>query len=104
MVLGVLLELLYQDLLHLLGLRLPTLTWSVLGTGIPAATALRDGTITRARLEDAMRRIFVRDRHRRRYPERRIVVPLVEGLSLALDVDTVEEAREIGGESAAFSN
>ena len=51
-----------------------------------------------------MRRIFVRDRHRRRHPERRIFVPLVEGLSLALDVDTVEEAREIGGRTAALSN
>jgi len=104
MVRGVLLELLYQDLRHLLGLRLPTLTWSVLGAGIPAATALREGRITRARLEDAMRRIFVKYRHRRRHPERRILVPLVEGLSLALDVDTVEEAREIGGETASLSN
>jgi hypothetical protein len=104
MVRGVFLELLYQDLLHVLGLRLPTLTWGVLSSGIRAATALRKGTITRARLEGAMRRIFVRDRHRRRHPERRILVPLVEGLSLALDIDTEEEAREIGGETAVLSN
>lgn len=104
MVRGLLLELLHQDLLHVLGLRLPTLTWTVLGSGISAAAALRDGRITRARLEDAMRRIFVKARHRKRYPERRILVPLVEGLSLALDVDTEEEARQIGGGPAAVSN
>ena len=103
MVRGVVLELLYHDLLHLLGLRLPTLTWNVLGAGIPAGAALRDGTITRAGLEEAMRRIFVKDRHRRRYPERRILVPLIEGLSLALDVDTEEEAREIGGDTVELS-
>ena len=78
---------------------MPNLTWSVLRAGIPAGAALRDGTITRQQLESAMRRIFVCNRHRRRHPDRRILTPLIEGLSLALDVDTEEEAREIGGES-----
>jgi hypothetical protein len=97
-------DLLYQDLLHLFGFRLPTLTWTVLSAGIPAATALREGTITRQGLEEAMRRIFVRRRHRKQYPERQIHTPLVDGLSLALDVDTEEEAREIGGETETGPN
>jgi hypothetical protein len=100
MVRGVVLELLYQDLLHLLTLRAPTLTWSVLRVGISAAHELREGRITRNRLEDTLRRIFVASRHRRRHPERRVRMPIVEGLSLALDIDTEEEARAAGGEVA----
>ncbi len=97
MVRGVVLELLYQDLLHLCTLRAPTLTWSVLSVGIATARELKRGTITRARLERALRKIFVTSRHRKRNPDRRVLVPIVEGLSLALDIDTEEEAREAGG-------
>lgn len=95
---GIVFELLHQDLRHLLALRLPNLTWSVLGSGLPAVRALNAGTITRAHLEDAVRRIFVTARHQSRYPERRIHMPIVEGLSLALDIDTEEEAAAMGGE------
>jgi hypothetical protein len=98
MVRGVVLELLYQDLLHLTTLRAPTLTWTVLSVGIAAARELRDGRITRARLENALRKLFVTSRHRRRNPERRVAVPIVDGLSLALDIDTEEEARAFGGD------
>lgn len=90
---GIILELLYQDLRHLLGLRLPNLTWTVLHSGLSAVRALKAGTITRAQLEDAFRRVFVTARHRSRYPERRVVMPVMGGLSLALDIDTEEEAR-----------
>lgn len=93
---GVVLELLYQDLRHLLGLRPPNLTWSVLRSGLSAVRALNAGTITRGELEDALRVIFVRTRHRRRHPERRIAMPVVDGLSLALDIDTEEEAAAFG--------
>jgi hypothetical protein len=95
---GIMFELLYQDALHLLGLRLPSLTWSVLHAGLPAVRALKAGTITRRHLEDAIRRIFVTARHQRRHPERRVHMPIVEGLSLALDIDTEEEAAAMGGE------
>jgi hypothetical protein len=98
MVQGVLLGLLRQDLLHVLALRKPNLTWTVLRTAIPAARQLRDGTMTRQRLEDVLRIIFVRYRHRRKYPERRVLLPIVEGLSLALDIDTEEEANERGAD------
>ncbi len=93
MVRGVAAALLYQDFLHLFAGRMPSLTWSVLSTGIAAARGLRAGKITRARLEEAVRRIFVNYRHRKQYPERRVVLPIVDALSLALDIDTEEEAR-----------
>jgi hypothetical protein len=95
---GIAFELLYQDLLHVLSMRLPSLTWSVLRAGLPAVRALKAGTITRAQLEQAMRRIFVTARHQSRYAERRILMPIVDGLSLALDIDTEEEAEAMGGE------
>ena len=95
---GIILELLYQDLRHFLGLRLPNLTWTVLHSGLSAVRALKAGTITRAQLEDAFRRVFVTARHRSRYPERRVLMPVMEGLSLALDIDTEEEAAAMGGE------
>ena len=100
MVRGVVLALLYQDLRHIATLRAPTLTWKVISVGIATARDLRDGCITRARLEDALRQIFVTSRHRRRYPERRVLLPIVEGLSLALDIDTEEEARALGARVA----
>jgi len=95
---GVVLELLYQDLLHLLTLNAPTLTWSALRIGIGGVRELRDGRVTRARLEERMRSILITSRHRRRYPHRRVRFPIVEGLSLALDIDTEEEARAAGGQ------
>jgi len=95
---GVLLTLLYQDLLHVFAGRRPTLTWTVLGAGLPAARRLRDGNLTVAALEDYLRRIFVKYRFRQRHPERRVVVPILDELSLALDIDTEEEALARGGE------
>ena len=95
---GILFELLYQDLRQLLRLRVPDVTFGVLRAGLPAVEALAAGTLTRAHLEEAVRRIFVRTRHRRRYPERRVVMPVVDELSLALDIDTEEEAEERGAE------
>src|SRR5262245_11687692 len=98
MVRGVVAALLVQDLRHILSLRAPTLTWSVLSAGIPAARRLRDGTVTRQRLERALGQIFVTARHRKRHPQRGVRLPIVEGLSLALDIDTEEEARAAGAD------
>jgi hypothetical protein len=88
---------LYQDFLNILRLRSPNLTWSILRASIPASTLLRRGAITRRRLEETLRRIMVKRRHRRLYPERRVMLPIVDALFLARDIDTVEEAREFGG-------
>lgn len=103
MVRGVVAALLYQDLLHLLAGRMPSLAWSVLSTGISAARRLRAGRLTRSELEQALRRIFVNHRHRRHHPERRVLVPIVDALWLALDIDTEEEARAAGGRIAPRS-
>ena len=42
--------------------------------------------------------LFVKSRYLRRNPGRRVTCPIVEGLSLALDIDTEEEARQFGGD------
>jgi hypothetical protein len=97
MIRGVLGDMLLQDLLHLARLRAPSLTWSVLRASIPAAELLRRGNITLRQLEDTVRKIFVRSRHRREHPGRRVVLPIVDALFLARDIDTEEEARELGG-------
>ena len=98
MVRGVLGALLYQDLLHLLSLRAPTTAWTVLTAGLKAGRGLKSGTILLAQLEEAIRKIFVTGQHRKQYPDRQALLPLVEGLSLALDIDTVEEAHAMGGD------
>ncbi|MCP4203592.1 MAG: hypothetical protein GY769_16860 [bacterium] len=87
--------LLLQDLRHLLGLRLPTITLTVVVHSILLGVHLGKGTSTSEELAYRLRNIFVRYRHRRRYPERRGRLPLLEGLSLAKDIDTVEEAEEM---------
>jgi len=89
------LGLLAADLRSLVRLRPPTLAWTLIRAGVAAAGELRGGTITCARLEDSLRLLFVKRRHRKLFPERRVVVPIIDDLSIALDVDTEEEAREI---------
>jgi hypothetical protein len=98
------LSLLYQDLLHILGLRLPTLTWTVITAGVSAAAGLKRGTIVRSVLEGYLRRLFVKRRHRRQYPERRIVIPFVDELSLAMDIDTEEEAQRLVASMSGSAN
>jgi hypothetical protein len=90
--------LLLADLGRLARLRLPTVTANVLGAGLPAAARLRRGVLTIPELERALRLMFVRGEHRVGHPERRVVIPLVDELSLAADIDTIEEARELGGD------
>ena len=91
----VIFSLLYQDLIHLLTLRLPTLTWSVLTNGLRMASRLKAGTILRSELEEAIRNVVVKTRHRKRFPERGVRFPILEGLTLAQDIDTEEEAQEL---------
>jgi hypothetical protein len=87
-------------LYRLLDLGYRTRNRSVLRATIPAAELLRRGSITREHMEDTLRKLFVRARWRRAHPERRVVLPIVEALFLARDIDTVEEASELGGEVA----
>ncbi len=92
----VLWSLVRQDFLHITSGRLPTLTWDVVRSGVRAADRLRRGVITREELEDALRQMFVRRRHRKRHPQRRTYLPLKNALSIARDIDTVEEAQALG--------
>ena len=84
-----------QDLKLLFTLRLPTMTYTVIYNGVMLALHLRRGIITPEEMADRLHRIYVRYRHRRQYPERKGRTPLKHGLSLAKDIDTVEEAQEI---------
>ncbi len=43
-----------------------------------------------------MRRVFALRSHRLRHPDRRVRMPLLRGMSIARDIDTVEEARALG--------
>lgn len=89
-------ELLYQDLLHLFSLRLPDLTWTVLRAGLSLYSEVRSRRIERGELERKIGRIVLRARHRRRHPERGVRLPILDALSLAEDIDTEEEAHEVG--------
>ncbi len=95
MVSGVLAGLVWQDLKHLASFRLPTMTFSVIFNGTMLALELRKGESTADQLSDRLGRAFGRYRHRRKYPERVGRLALVQGLSLAKDFDTQEEAAEI---------
>lgn len=88
--------LLAEDLRRLFRLRPPILTAEMLYHGLRLGFRLRDGDIAQETLEDSLRRIWVTRRHRRRHPERRGRVAMLDALSLARDADTVEEAEEIG--------
>jgi hypothetical protein len=92
---GVLAGLLYQDLKSLLQFRLPAKTATAIYHGIALALELR-GTATQDGLEKHLRGIFVRHRHRRRNPHMGGRIPLTQALSLAKDIDTLEEAEEAG--------
>lgn len=93
-------DLLFEDVRHIFGMRVPRLTWTVVSNGLKVARDLKNGTITTERLENSIRRIFIRYRHQKEFPERRVHLPVMDALSLAKDVDTVEEARELGGDLA----
>ncbi|HVS14070.1 MAG TPA: hypothetical protein VMV46_09100 [Thermoanaerobaculia bacterium] len=97
---NLLIGILYQDLVHLLTLRLPNVTWDTVRFGFVAARRLRDGVLTQDQLENAIRHMFVRRRHRRRHPDRPTRLPILRGMSLARDIDTFEEAQALGAVTA----
>ncbi len=89
--------LLYHDVLHILSFRVPRLTFNILRAAISTARELRTGTITQKTLEDNLQLVGVKNAHRKKYPERRFIMPIIDELSLALDIDTEEEARALEG-------
>jgi hypothetical protein len=91
-------NLMKQDLKRILRFEPPTLTASVIYNGVMLGVGLRRGTISTDQMSARLRRIYGRYEHRRRYPDRVARFPLMKALSLAKDIDTEEEAREITGE------
>ncbi len=83
--------LLGQDLKRLSRLRPPTLTVKLVVNGILLASSLRRGTITDTELADRLRRILVKESRDR--PDRGRIA-LLDAMTLARDIDTVEEAAE----------
>lgn len=90
-----------EDVKHVLGLQPPRIFFDVVVSALSVGRKLYRGTVTSGELERRCRRIFVINRHRKKYPERRGHVPVFDTLSLAKDIDTLEEARELSGEVSA---
>ena len=89
------LNLVLADLRLLARLELPTATWDIVLNGLAIARGLRAGTMTAEELAHRVRKVYIRRSHRRHHPERKGRMPVLAGLSLAKDVDTEEEAREL---------
>lgn len=96
--------LLAEDLHRLRQLRLPTFTVAALWSSLRLATRLRRGVISEEELAARLWRVFCRAEQSRRPPGHRGRMRALEALSLAKDIDTQEEARELerqlGGESS----
>ncbi len=96
-------HLLRLDLRRVLRFRLPSVTWSVVRTGSSAARSLMAGTITRGVLEQAVATLLVKRDAMRAAPGCGVQLPIVDALSLALDMDTREEAEQMGADVAPRS-
>ncbi len=88
-------SLLLEDCRRLLTLRLPDITWVTVRAGVGGVSRLGRGRITLAQLEQVLSDLLIR-RDRTRKTGCRVRVPLVDPLSLALDIDTEEEALSWG--------
>ncbi len=91
----VLLKLFADDLRNLANLRWPSRTASVVVNCLVMARKLAAGMAEQRELEDRLRRIFIKPAHFKAHPKLRGRVTVIEGLSLAKDIDTEEEAREV---------
>jgi hypothetical protein len=96
--------LLGQDLKRLMTLRAPVLTWEVISGGKVVALGLREGDQPSQTIADMARKMLIRRRHRKAHPESKGRMPVLDGLSMAKDIDTEEEAREaerrLGGDES----
>lgn len=88
-------SLLKEDLRHLAQLRLPYITHNVVYHVLALVSKMAAKRVTTTDFEDHLRLAFLRRQHRKDHPERRGRVVIMPCLSLAKDIDTVEEAREV---------
>ncbi len=93
-------SLLKEDLRHLFSLRLPYITFGVVYNVLMLVSKIAAGAVSTKDFEDHLRKAFLRRQHRRDFPERRGRVVIMPCLSLAKDIDTVEEAREVAASLA----
>lgn len=89
------LTLIGSDVRRILSWRRPTYTWSLVSNGLAIVARLMAGNIKQKELETRLHRAVAREGHRRAHPESRGRFAILDGLSLAKDIDTEEEAREI---------
>jgi hypothetical protein len=93
----VLLGLLTQDLARLFTFRIPNVTWTIVRAGMPASHKLREGTLSSEEVDTKLTLVFLKNRHQRQHPDQGVRVELLaNALSLAEDIDTLEEARARG--------
>ncbi len=97
---GVLWFLIRRDVSNLFRLRPPFLTPIVMFNAALMSHRVGTGSITQRQLETHLHQIFGNEPHRRLYRNRTGRVPALEGLSLARDIDTEEEAEEMAVEIA----
>ena len=97
---GVLWFLIRRDVRNLFRLRPPLLTPIVMFNAALMSHRLGTGQITQRQLETHLHQIFGNEPHRRLYRNRTGRVPVLDGMSLALDIDTEEEAEEMSLEIA----
>ena len=88
-------SLLKEDLRHLFSLRLPYITRDVVYNVLMLVSKMASKRVTTTDFEDHLRKAFLRRQHRLDHPHRRGRVVIMPCLSLAKDIDTVEEAREV---------
>lgn len=100
----VLLKLFADDLRNLMSLRWPSRTASVVVNCLVMARKLAAGAAKQQELENRLRRIFIKPHHFKAHPNLRGRVTVIEGLSLAKDIDTEEEAREVARATQAQSD
>lgn len=97
---AVLASLLVQDLRGLARLHAPLLTWTVVTSGLRLARELRAGRLAIHELERLVGRIFLRRHGVGATSALGVRYPIVDFVRLAEDIDTEEEARELGAEAA----
>ncbi len=83
-----------EDLRSVLTLRSPALTWQAVSNGLRIARGLRNANLTVAQLERCIGSIFLQRRSRGLAPSR-VRYPITDFVSLAEDIDTEEEARQL---------
>ncbi len=87
--------LVWEDVKRLFTLRWPNITWLLVWNGLMITKRLRDGAVSQEEVAERVSRLWVLQEHRRAHPERLGRMVIVDSLSLAKDIDTEEEAREV---------